>query len=135
MTTTARLSTALTAALAAGLFASAVIPAAAHASGGGTRVERTGSCSGSTDWKLKAKPDDSRIEVEGEIDSNKNGQVWAWTIKHNGSVSAKGTATTKGPSGSFSVNRRMVDLGGADTFVLRAVNQKSGEVCRGTVTL
>jgi len=129
-----RIATALHAALVAAVFVGAAMPAA-QASGGGTRVENNGTCSGSTVWKLKAKPDDSRIEVEGEIDSSKSGQVWSWKIRHNGSVSSKGQSTTKAPSGSFSVERRMVDLNGADSFVFRAVNIKSGEVCRGSVTL
>lgn len=108
---------------------------AAHASGGDGRVERTGSCSASADWKLKAKPDNGRIEVEAEVDSNVNGQTWSWRIKHNGSTSARGSATTHGPSGSFSVNRRLVNLAGTDTFVFRAVNPGTGEVCRGQVSL
>ena len=37
-------------------------------------VIKRGNCSGATDWKLKAKPDDGRLEVEGEVDSNKRGQ-------------------------------------------------------------
>lgn len=106
---------------------------AAPASAGDDRVITTGACSGSTDWKMKAKTDDNRIEFEGEIDSNRNGQVWAWRILHNGSVSARGQATTQGPSGSFSVERRMVNLSGTDHFVFRAVNNRSGEVCRGTL--
>lgn len=108
----------------------AVTPA--HA--GDPEVIRTGACSGSADWKLKAKARDGRLEVEGEVDSNKNGQVWRWRIKHNGSVSAKGSSTTKAPSGSFSVERKMVDLAGADTFVFRAVHDATGQVCRGTLT-
>lgn len=132
--TTRRIVTTMNAALVSGLFLTTAM-APAHASGGGTRVENDGSCSGSTVWKLKAKPNDSRIEVEGEIDSNKSGQLWSWKIRHNGSVSSKGQSTTKAPSGSFSVERRMVDLNGADSFVFRAVNNKSGEVCRGSVTL
>jgi len=132
--TTRRILTTMNAALISGLFVSAAM-APAHASGGGTRVENNGTCSGSTVWKLKAKPNDSRIEVEGEIDSNKNGQVWSWKIKHNGTTEATGSSTTKAPSGSFSVNRLLADKAGADRFVLRAVNSKSGEVCRGSVTL
>lgn len=97
-------------------------------------VIRRGGCSGGTDWKVKASPEDGRIEVEGEIDSNRSGQTWHWRLKHNGSVSAKGTGTTGGRSGSFEVRRVLVDLGGADTFVFRARNAGSGEVCRGSVT-
>jgi hypothetical protein len=47
-------------------------------------VIRRGSCSGATDWKLKGSPEDGRIEVEAEIDSNKVGQTWAWRLRHNG---------------------------------------------------
>lgn len=133
-TTTRRIVTTLNAALVTGVLMTAALPAA-QASGGGTRVTNSGSCSGATVWKLKAKPDNSQIEVEGEIDSNKNGQVWSWTIRQNGAVAAKGKSTTKAPSGSFSVNRLLDNLAGSDTFVLRAVNTTSGEVCRGSVTL
>ena len=96
---------------------------------------RSGGCSGTAHWKLKAKPDDGRIEVEAEVDSNHSGQVWRWRLQHNGSLSAKGTATTSGRSGSFSVERRMANLAGPDHFALRAVRRATGQVCRGTITL
>ncbi len=92
-----------------------------------------GSCSGSTDWKIKAKEDDGRIEVEAEIDSNKVGQTWAWKLKQNGKVVSSGSSVTKGPSGSFEVERKPANKQGTDRFVFRAVHGKSGEVCRATV--
>ena len=76
------------------------VAAPAHAKGGDDVVRR-GDCAASTDWKLKVDTDDGRLEVEGEIDSNRNGQTWTWLIRHNGSVSARGTKTTRAPSGSF----------------------------------
>ena len=51
-----------------------------HASGGDAII-RTGSCSGSADWKLKAKHDNGRIEAEWEIDSNRSGQTWRVRIR------------------------------------------------------
>jgi hypothetical protein len=96
-------------------------------------VIRRGGCSAGTDWKVKASPEDGRIEVEGEIDSNQNGQTWRWRLRHNGSLSAKGTATTQGPSGSFEVRRVIVDAPGTDHIVFRARNPQSDEVCRGVV--
>lgn len=96
-------------------------------------VIRRGSCTGATDWKVKASPEDGRIEVEGEIDSNRNGQTWRWRIRHNGSLSARGTATTQPPSGSFEVRRVLVDAGGTDTIVFRARNPRTDEVCRGVL--
>jgi hypothetical protein len=94
---------------------------------------RRGSCSGSTDWKVKVGPEDGRLEVEGEVDSNRAGQTWRWRLVHNGSVSASGTRMTGGRSGSFEVRRVSVNLRGTDSFVFRATNVRSGEVCRGTV--
>lgn len=90
-----------------------------------------GSCSGRADWKLKASPQDGRIEIEGEVDSNRNGQTWHWRIRHNGEVSAKGRAKTAGASGSFEVRRMLVDLRGEDVIGWRAKNRASGERCRG----
>jgi hypothetical protein len=108
-----------------------VAPATAS-HGGGDDVRTSGRCSGSAHWKLKAKQDDGRLEVEGEIDSNVAGQVWRWTFKHNGSLSAKGSKQTAGRSGSFEVGRRMADLAGADRFVFRATH--GSQVCRGTLS-
>jgi hypothetical protein len=97
-------------------------------------VIRRGNCSGSSDWKLKASPQNGRIEVEGEVDSNISGQNWKWKMLHNGQVSARGTATTGGRSGSFDVRRLMVNVKGDDHIGWRAKNPNSGEVCRGNLT-
>jgi hypothetical protein len=125
--------TTVRAALAAASVAALVVAGApaAHAKDGD--VERRGSCSRATDWKVKVGPEDGRLEVEGEIDSNRRGQTWRWRIVHNGSVSASGTRTTQGPSGSFEVRRLLVNLRGTDTITFRARNPRSGELCRGTV--
>lgn len=95
------------------------------------RVE--GSCSKRAEYKVKASPEDGRIEIEAEVDSNRVGQTWRWKLWHNGSLSAWGTRETKAPSGSFEVRRVMVDLGGTDWGTFRARNLKSGEICRGVV--
>jgi hypothetical protein len=118
----------------AGLAAIAVlglpgVPAAA--SGGDREVERRGACSGSAHWKLKVKNDDGRLEVEGEVDSNRVGQRWRWRIIHNGSVTARGVRETAGRSGSFSVERKVVNLRGTDNIVFRASH--GGQTCRGVV--
>ena len=96
-------------------------------------VIRRGSCSGSSDWKLKASPQNGRIEVEGEVDSNVSGQNWKWKMLHNGQVSARGGATTSGASGSFSVRRLMVDISGTDRIGWRAKNPSTGETCSGSL--
>jgi len=120
-----------TAGVALGAAGLALLLPLAPAVAGDDRVERTGSCSDGSRWDLKVKSDDGRLEVEGEVDSNQNGQNWSWKFRHDGSVSARGTSRTRGPSGSFSVERRMVNLQGRDkvTFVAR----HNGEKCRGVV--
>ncbi len=91
-----------------------ISPAHADSGGGdGTRVTRTGTCAGAARWKIKADGDDGRIEVEAEIDSNRSGQRWTWTLLHDGSRSAHGRARTAGSSGSFSVERTVVDAAGS----------------------
>ena len=105
---------------------------AAPAMAGDDEKIRRGGCSGSADWKLKVKPDDGRLEVEAEVDSNVSGQTWHWRLRHNGSVSARGASTTSGPSGSFDVERRMSNLSGTDRFRLRATH--GGQVCRGRIS-
>lgn len=96
-------------------------------------VIRRGGCSGGAEWKVKASPEDGRIEVEAEIDSNRNGQTWRWRLRHDGSLSARGAATTSGPSGSFEVRRLVVNAAGTDHIVFRARNPQTDELCRGVV--
>src|SRR5690349_7253907 len=109
----------LTRAAAAGAAALTLVPlagvgVAAQAKGDDYRVQRTGSCSGSADWKLKAKQDDGRIEVEFEVDSNRNGQAWAVRPKRDGVLFMSGTRTTLAPSGSFEVERKIANRAGSD---------------------
>lgn len=108
------------------------VPAVAR-HGNDDGVVRTGSCSGIANWKLKVKADDGRLEVEGEVDSTRSGQTWRWAIQHNDSLSAHGVRQTAGRSGSFSVERRVVNLRGTDRVVFRAVRANTGEVCRGVI--
>lgn len=97
-------------------------------------VIRTGSCSNRSDWKLKLSPENGRIEAEFEVDTPRIGQTWNVTLKKNGNVIFRGQRTTQGPSGSFTVRRVTGNPAGSDFFVGRAVNQVTGEVCRGTAS-
>jgi hypothetical protein len=114
------------------VLATLVVATPAHA--GDRDVIRRGDCTGLADWKLKVGPEDGRLEVEGEIDSNRAGQRWTWVLRHNGTQIASGVRYTAGASGSFEVRRVPRDLAGRDTFVFRAVRPATGQVCRGTVS-
>jgi hypothetical protein len=97
-------------------------------------VIRTGDCSGRAHWKVKAGPDNGRIEVEAEIDSNRSGQRWTWRMRHDGVLVGSGVRHTGGVSGSFTVRRAVTDGPGADTITFRARRPATGQVCRGVVT-
>lgn len=98
------------------------------------RVTASGSCTSAT-WKLKASPEDGRLEVEGEIDSNKAGQTWWWSLNQNGSRIAGTKATTAGRSGSFEVRKVAGNKKGTDTFVFTARRSGTSVVCRGVVKI
>jgi hypothetical protein len=126
------IATALTlSALSIGLVGAGATSASAHDDDDDDRVLVTGRCSAGATWKLKVKTDDGRLEVEGEVDSNVAGQRWRWTLRHNGSVSDRGVGTTTARSGSFEVERKVVDLAGTDRLVFRAA--RDGQTCRGVV--
>ena len=117
----------------AGLVVLAVFAMAPVASAGNDDVIREGSCSGSSDWKLKLSPEDGQIEVEFEVDSNVVGQTWNVKIFQNGSQIFHGKRVTKAPSGSFEVRRLANDTPGVDKFRGRATH--AGETCVGTAQI
>jgi hypothetical protein len=132
----------------AAVLAVAALPTAALAKGGDddrggddrgrggdrTEVRVAGSCSAGSTAKLKAKPDDGRLEAEFEVDQNRNGVTWRVVIRRNGSVAVNTRAVTRSPSGSFSVERKIADGSGSDRITARATSP-SGEVCTARLTI
>jgi hypothetical protein len=112
-----------------------LVAPAANASGGTPDVRASGTCTIGATWKLKAKPDDGRLSIEFEVDSNRVGQTWSVRVTDNGNRIFAGTRKTLAPSGSFSVEMLRPNPAGADTIRARAVNTVNGSVCVGHVTL
>ena len=98
-------------------------------------VERTGSCSGRSDWKLKLSPEDGRLEVEFEVDQNVVGDRWRVTIKHDGDRIFRGVRETRGPSGSFEVRTLANNTAGTDAFRAKARNLSTDETCVGRASI
>jgi hypothetical protein len=105
----------------------------AFASGGGGGVSASGACTNGGHFKLKAKHDDGKIEMEYQVDSNRAGQVWAVRITDNGAVVVSRHATTTGTSGSFTIRKVIADRPGPDKIHAHATFQN--HICGGTVTL
>ena len=64
---------------------------AAPASSGDREVRRAGVCDGAATSKIKLKAENGRIEVEFEVDQNRNGVPWKVTLRRNGSLVASQT--------------------------------------------
>ena len=102
----------------------ALAPAAAAKDGD---VLRQGTCTGASSSKLKLSPEDGGIEVEFEVDQNRNGVRWAVVLTRNGAAVARTVRVTRGPSGSFEARFVTGNRAGLDRFVARAT--RGGETC------
>ncbi|HEY6835457.1 MAG TPA: hypothetical protein VI142_03220 [Gaiellaceae bacterium] len=102
---------------------------------GGRGVVKTGKCSASSHWKLKAKSDDGRIETEFEVDQNRVGKRWNVKITRNGSTVFRGIRRTVAPSGSFSVERLLAGPASGSRIVATARSLSTGETCRASLSL
>ena len=112
-----------------GLVALALLaPTAAIAKDGD--VITTGSCSGSSTWKLKLSDENLGKEVKIEVDQNVVGDQWKVRFVLNGDIVFDGKRMTKAPSGSFKVRRVLTDTAGVDRLKVRARNRTTGEVCQ-----
>jgi len=96
-------------------------------------VRSHGACSANATWKMKAKADSGKIDVEFQVDSNAAGQTWKVKVKDNGVRVIRGTRLTDGPSGSLDVSKLVANRSGTDHLVGIARYPATGEVCRGTL--
>jgi len=115
----------------------ALLASTAFASGhkGGPGIIKTGKCSASSHWKLKAKSDDGRVETEFEVDQNRVGKRWRVTMSRNGHVVFRGIRTTTAPSGSFEARRMLAGPAAGSRIVATAKSLQTGETCRAALAL
>jgi hypothetical protein len=104
---------------------------AAVAKNGDVRV--VGKCSAASAVKLKLSPDNGQIEIELEVDQNRNGVRWTVVLKRNGRSVASLARLTKAPSGSFTARKAIANGAGRDVVVATA--RRAGEVCSARATL
>ena len=98
----------------------------ASAKDGDVRV--AGICTKASTSKLKLSAENGRIEVEFEVDQNRNGVRWVVGVTQNSRKVFAGTRVTKAPSGSFGARLLARNTAGTDRFVAKATSP-SGEVC------
>jgi hypothetical protein len=117
------------------LFAIALLAVpSAFAKVGGQRdaVRVQGVCTQNSTSKLKLSREDRGLEVEFEVDQNRNRVPWKVTIRRNGHPVAALTAKTRAPSGSFEIHRVIAGRL-TDRLVARAT-RSGGETCTARST-
>ena len=112
--------------------AAVAAPAGLAKDGGGIRV--AGKCTSGVTAKLKLGVEDRGIEVEFEVDQNRNGVPWRVTLRRNGSAVVSTMIRTHAPSGSFSLKRIVANTAGADRIVAVATGP-GGTTCTAAASL
>ena len=107
------------------LVALAIAPAAIAKDGD---VLRAGTCTGGSTSEIKLSEENGRIEVEFEVDQNRNGVRWNVALTQNGQRVARLSRVTRGPSGSFEARIVRPNRAGVDAFGATAT--RAGETCR-----
>jgi hypothetical protein len=107
------------------------LPVAADAKG--RRVIVSKACAGGGAAKLKAANENGLIELEFEVDVNRNGQLWNVVIQRNGATVYSKTKRTVAPSGSFESRKIISNAAGADQISARATGP-NGRSCAVSLT-
>jgi hypothetical protein len=118
------------AAILCGMLAVPAVGSTATAKDGDIRV--AGTCTGAATSKLKLSDENGRIEVEFEVDQNRNAVRWNVVLRHNGVVVARMSRVTKAPSGSFTARKVVANAAGAD--LIRATATRAGQSCSAKAT-
>jgi hypothetical protein len=87
-----------------------------------------GVCSQQSTSSLKLGREDRGIEVEFQVDQNRNGIPWRVELSRNGAVVASFVARTHAPSGSFEIRRVIAGRLGVDR-ITAVGTRASGETC------
>ena len=98
------------------------VPAALAKQGHGRTIR--GTCTQQSTSKLKLAREDRGVEVEFQVDQNRNGVPWKVALRRNGHRVASFKAVTHAPSGSFEIRRV---IAGSGRISARAT--RSGETC------
>ena len=95
-------------------------------------VEVPGTCTRATTSELKLSDEDGAIEVEFEVDQNRNGVRWGVTLHRNGVLLGTRSRVTRGPSGSFEVRFVTPNGAGPGRYVARAARVRERCVARAS---
>ena len=103
-------------------------------------IETRGTCSATSRWEAAAELERGRWELEFEVKTAKAGQRWKLTVNQNGSRVATQTTRAVMEDDDDLLRaearwelRRSDHTNERETFVLKAKNLVTGEVCKTTL--
>lgn len=96
-------------------------------------VRVRGTCTASTEFRLRVRADDGRLRVEFELDNRAGAARWQIVVLHERRIAWRGTRFTP-RRGSARLRMSLADWFGTDTVSVRAVAPR-GETCRAAVTV
>lgn len=112
----------------AALSSALAVPLSAGADDGPDEIRRTGTCSRSSEIRLRLRSEDEAIRVELELENGRRGSKWAVILLHERRTTFRGNLRMDG-DGSIELRRSVPDWFGVDSFVVRASGPR-GETCR-----
>jgi hypothetical protein len=101
---------------------------------GGVSRDTSGPCTRRADWELELEKEDGRIDVTVRVHGHRAGRLWRVRIRHDGHLTASVLRRTN-TRGRLTVVRNRPDRADTDRFRFRAVDQVSGEVCAGSLSI
>jgi len=115
------------------LYSVLALPLSAGADDGPDDVRRTGTCSRSSELRLRLRSDDDVVRVEVEIETSRHGSRWAVILLHERRIAFRGNLRTD-DGRSIELRRSVPNWFGVDSFIVRATGPR-GETCRVSAEL
>lgn len=112
------------------------IPTSAVADDGPHKDVRVrGSCTGSSESRLRVRAEDGRLRIEFRIDADRRYGAWAIVLLRERRIVFRGTLTPAGGGGpALELRRTIADWPGTNTVAVRA-STRTGQSCRATATV
>lgn len=117
-----------------GILATGALAAPAATFAADIERERAGSCSAGSRWELSLERERGIIDIDLDLDTTRAGQTWTIRLKHDGTLFSRITRVSD-REGEIEVDRWRANTPGEDRIKFRAVNQVTGEVCRGALSI
>ena len=101
--------------------------------GDGREVRATGSCTGSSRYRLRLRAEDGKLEIRFEIDASRAG-AWSVILLHERRIVYRGVVRTRTRNSELRVRRLVDDWYGRDAIGVRASGPQA-ETCRASTSL